>query len=401
MKPAVRFLTHSPPAAGISGDRIRTYNLMRQLQERGWRIDLFSLVAPDEPAGHEHDLDAVVETQVRVPRNVPRWRRGARLGLDLAARRAFQGHWFWSRTSANAATAWLGDATADVLFVEQLYMYPFVPPRLRARVILDTQNHEVTRMRAIARGEGGVARRTVARLQVGPVDRFEREVARSVARLLAVSREEYDAFERLAPGRVRLVPNGVDVAAVTPLAGPPPSRSLLFLGSLGYSANADAVRHFVGDIAPYLAASQVSLTVVGSNPPPAVFEAAARAPLPTEVTGFVPSVDPYIRASRAMIVPLRHGAGTRLKILEALAWGLPVVTTTIGAAGLGLTDGKQALIADEPRAFAAAVERLAADDQLWLHISREGRAFVERHFDWRAIGDVLDATLRELQVGGR
>jgi glycosyltransferase involved in cell wall biosynthesis len=104
-----------------------------------------------------------------------------------------------------------------------------------------------------------------------------------------------------------------------------------------------------------------------------------------------------------MVVPLRHGGGTRLKILEALAWGLPVVTTSVGGAGLGLVDGRHALIADEPQAFAAAIERLLRDDDLWRDLSRAGRALVESRYDWQSIAtdfvaamcDVADAAETE------
>jgi glycosyltransferase involved in cell wall biosynthesis len=96
-----------------------------------------------------------------------------------------------------------------------------------------------------------------------------------------------------------------------------------------------------------------------------------------------------------MIVPLRHGAGTRLKILEAMAWGLPVITTSIGGAGLGLVNDTHALIADEPSAFAAAVERIVRDDALWARLSAAGRALVEERYSWSQIGDRLDAAIRD------
>jgi glycosyltransferase involved in cell wall biosynthesis len=228
------------------------------------------------------------------------------------------------------------------------------------------------------------------------VERYERDALSSVGCVLAVSTAEARAFERIAPGRVRVVPNGVDVAGITPVSKPSASHDLLFLGSLSYSANRDAVRYFAAEIAPLLSGSGVSLTVVGSDPGKAVHEVAERAPLPVSVAGYVRDIGPYFSTSRAMIVPLRHGAGTRLKILEALAWGLPVVTTSIGGAGLNLANGTHALIADEPSAFAAAVQRLLRDDALWTQLSTAGRALVEEHYAWTRIGDVLDEAVREI-----
>lgn len=396
---SARFLTHSPPSPGISGDRIRVYHLMRALKARGWTVRLWSLVGPGEPAGSVDAAQGIADEVVLVPRDTSPLTR--RLGLlrDLATGRALHAHWFWSDPSARAASGWLADVRDEVLFVEQLYMYPFVPGHLKGRVALDTQNDETARMRAIAAGDGGIGRRWIARTQIGPVRTFESEALRSVGRVLAVSDLEVKAFEPFAPGRVRLIPNGVDARGIVPVSGPPASTELLFLGSLGYSANVDAVRHFATDVAPLLVDSGAKLTVVGSNPPSAIYDIAARAPLPIIVSGYAPDLAPHYARSRAMIVPLRHGGGTRLKILEALAWGLPVVTTSIGAAGLGLVDGRDALIADDPRAFGAAVERLFEDDRLWTHLSRSGRAFVEQAYDWEQIAAPFEAAMLELADG--
>jgi glycosyltransferase involved in cell wall biosynthesis len=316
--------------------------------------------------------------------------------MNMLTGRAFHADWFWSPATARAAHAWLADVADEPIFVEQLYMYPFVPMPLRDRVILDTQNHEAARIEGIARSEGGLARRSVARLQTGAVNRYERDALRAAGRILAVSTEEADAFEEIAPGRVRVVPNGVDVSAIAALDAPSPSQSLLFLGSLSYSANRDAIRYFARDIAPFLVGSEATLTVVGSGRQGAVATVAASAPLPVTVAGYVPDVAGHFSTSRAMIVPLRHGAGTRLKILEALAWGLPVVTTSIGAAGLELENGTHALIADESSAFAASIERLLRDDALWMRLSRAGRELVEARYAWNSIGNVLNETAQEV-----
>lgn len=389
-------MTHSVPVPGISGDRIRVFHLMRELKRRGWTVRLWSLATPHDPGPFADALDAVTDEAVLVEHQVKIGERFGRLALDVAHRRAFQAHWFWSRSAARAAELWLADAADEPVLVEQLYMYPYVPKRLKGQIVLDTQNHEAARMRAIAQSEGGIGRRSIARLQVGAVERYERDALRSVGTILAVSASEAEAFERIAPGRVRVVPNGVDVDAIKPLANPPTSRDLLFVGSLSYSANRDAIRYFVGEIAPRLSTSKLSLTVVGSAPAKAVHDVASRSALPVVVAGYVPDVGPYLSASRAMIVPLRHGAGTRLKILEALAWGLPVVTTSIGGAGLDLTDGEHGLIADDPKAFAAAIVRLVDDDVLWRRISQHGRQLVEQRYAWTRIGRVLDTALRDL-----
>lgn len=396
LRGTVRFLTNNPPAPGISGDRIRVFHLMRELRDRGWRVRTWSLVGPGEPAGFEEALRAVSDEVVLVPAWPSRAQRMARLARDLATRRAFQAGWFWSAAAARQAATWLDDGNRDPIFVEQLFMYPYVPPALRYRVSLDTQNHEGSRVRAMAAGGGGRGRRWVAKAQIGAVDRYEASALRAVGNVLAVSEDEAQRFEVAAPGRVHLVPNGVDVRAIVPLAQPTASRDLLFLGSLGYGANADAVEYFVGDIAPSLAASGLRLTVVGGGASEALQRVVTDAAIPVDMAGFVPDLAPVFRSARMLVVPLRHGGGTRLKILEALAWGLPVVATTLGAAGLELRNGEQALLADDPAGIARAIERLSTDDGLWMHLSAHGRRHVEERFSWSRIGDAIDVAITEL-----
>ncbi len=396
MKPLALFLTHSPPRPSISGDRIRTFHLMRELRDRGWHVSLFSLLPADEPVGLDAALAEAADEWLLVPRRVSGLRRLVSLGGGLLRRRAFHRDWFWSRRGAAQCRDWIDGSRAGVLFVEQLFMYPYVPSSRRGGVVLDTQNFEVARLRAMAAADSSAARRAMARLQLGPVERYERAAVARVARVLAVSPEEEAAFEQIAAGRVRLVPNGVDVRSIESTAITPSSRNLLYLGSMSYAPNADAVMHFVDEIAPLVRTAGVALDVIGSSPSRLVHLAAARAKIPTTVWGFVSDVRAFYRGRRAMIVPLRQGGGTRLKILEALGHGLPVITTTIGCAGLGLTNEREALIADSPAQFAGAIDRLMEDDALWERLSAAGRSFVEQQYDWHEIGATLDGVMREV-----
>ncbi len=394
MRASALFLTHSPPRPSVSGDRIRTFHLMRQLRARGWETSLFSLVPPNEPTGLDAVLPLVADDWELVSRDIGPLRRTARLAVGIVTRRAFQRDWFLSRGAARACKAWLARSPQAVLFVEQLYMYPFVPADRRSDIVLDTQNVESSRIATMARSDAAMARRAVATLQIRPVTEYERAAVASVSRVLAVSPEEQIALDEMAPGRVHLVPNGVDVESIEWMTGPAPaSRRLLYLGSMSYGPNVDAVVHFSDDIAPLLRAADLTLDVVGSNPAAAVSRAAARSPITTRVSGFVDDVGAAFRRSRAMIVPMRHGGGTRLKILEAMAYGLPVITTSTGCAGLGLEGHPVAVIADSPAEFAAAVDRLVEDDRLWKQLSQAGRQFVEERFDWRVIGEGLDRVM--------
>ena len=166
-------------------------------------------------------------------------------------------------------------------------------------------------------------------------------------------------------------------------------RDLLFLGNFRHRPNADAVHFLVREILPHLrdAAPGARLLLVGDNAPP---EIAAYASDEVRLLGHVPDLDPLMARARVFVAPLRFGAGVKGKIGEALAYGLPVVTTTVGAEGMGFTDGEHALVADEPRDFAAAVARAYNDEALWQRLSDNGRRHVRTHFSPEVVGRVIN-----------
>jgi glycosyltransferase involved in cell wall biosynthesis len=239
-------------------------------------------------------------------------------------------------------------------------------------------------------------RGVLARIQQRPVRRYEQRAAASVGGVLAVSAAEATWFERVAPGRVSLVPNGVDTTRIQPRAGVGAGGPVLFVGSMDYGANADGALVLLEEIAPRLRHPAARIALVGALPPPQLRAAAQAAPVPVEVTGRVERIEPWFAAGRLLAVPLRMGGGTRLKILEAMAHGLPVVTTSIGCAGLDVEHERDLIVADDAAEFARWVDRLLEDDELVAAIGARGRAAVRRDHDWSAIGDPLEAALRTL-----
>jgi GT2 family glycosyltransferase len=171
-------------------------------------------------------------------------------------------------------------------------------------------------------------------------------------------------------------------------------RDLLFLGNFSHTPNRDAVQFFVREVLPILRESldAVKLYVVGGNAPK---EIAALASTEVWVLGYVPDIEPLFASCRVMIAPLRFGAGVKGKIGESLAHGLPVVTTTIGAEGMGLDDGAHALIADDARAFADAILRAYTDHSLWQKLSDGGFAHVAANFAPEVVRHIINDSLGE------
>lgn len=391
------FLTHEPPFPPISGARLRSWHLMRQLARRGWELSLFALATSEsERAGSIGPLaDLCEEVTVEVLPSSPA-ARYRRLAEALARRRAFQSRYFLDRKARASLAAGGMLERADVVVVSLLYMRPYLPGRLASRAVLDTHNSEVGRLASMTRRAPLSPRGLVARAQARLVEEFERSVTLELARTLAVSEQELSWFEAIAPGRVDLVPNGVDCQGLPPRAAQPAEPEILFVGSMGYGANQDGVAWFAREALPLVRRPDARMTVVGGGAPPALLRTLDRAPLRVEATGFVERTDPYFARARVMVVPLRIGGGTRLKILEALARGVPVVSTTLGAEGLDLQPGRDLLIADEPAALADAIGRLLQDDDLCRNLARNGRETVEKRYDWATIGERMAASLERV-----
>jgi glycosyltransferase involved in cell wall biosynthesis len=158
---------------------------------------------------------------------------------------------------------------------------------------------------------------------------------------------------------------------------------------MGYPPNIDAVLYFCNSIMPLIQnrIPDLKLVVVGHEPAPEIRELAERGNV--TVTGYVENVIPYYQQSQVTIVPLRGGGGTRLKILESMALGRPIVSTTLGCEGLNVTDGDNIMISDSPREFAERVIQLLTDKGLRERIARNARRLVETHYDWAVISRKL------------
>jgi glycosyltransferase involved in cell wall biosynthesis len=228
--------------------------------------------------------------------------------------------------------------------------------------------------------------------------RYVAALLRQFAGATVVSDRERDLLQPLAPAHLRLavVPNGVDTAACSGSFGDPQADTLIYPGALSYEANFDAVAHFLSAIWPRLRTVRpgVRLCVTGRAAP----EQIAALPVAdgVEFTGYLDDVRPAVARAWAEVVPLRKGGGTRLKVLEALALGTPVVSTSKGVEGLDLEDGRHVLVADTADAFAAATERLLGQPELRARLGEAGRHVVRQRYDWRAIGAGLDDLVHEI-----
>lgn len=242
---------------------------------------------------------------------------------------------------------------------------------------------------------GDPLRRFYLKLQADRMLAYEGEVCRHARKVIAVSAGDAELMrEWYGVELPEAVPTGVDAEYFKIRAPAPPSADLVFVGSMDWAPNIDGIEWFEREVLPEILARKPDCTVaiVGRKPPPGIQEMARRYP-GVEVTGTVPDVRPWLWGAKVSIVPLRVGGGTRLKIFEAMAAGAPVVSTSIGAEGLGARDGDTIRIADRPEDFAAACLALIDDAAERERLRSRALEMVTQKYSWESVAGAFEKLL--------
>ncbi len=306
---------------------------------------------------------------------------------------------FTRRSMTDALARLLREERFDIVLIEGVQMGAYLPvirqaPGVPPLVVCDWHNIESEILHRYADAAPGIARRLYARRAGFSLERFERRFARQGDMHIAVSERDRDELIRYGAASVMVVENGVPIADFPPdelAAGFTPGKRfrVLFVGSMDYHANIEAALHFSREAWPAIRERLPGavFTIVGRDPVPEVRQLGA---LPgIEVTGTVPDVRRYYREAFVALAPLRIAGGTRIKILEAMAAGVPVVATSRGAEGLAATPGVEYLLAETGGEMAQAVVELSRDAQNAARLAQAGRELVLQRYDWARLGDTL------------
>jgi glycosyltransferase involved in cell wall biosynthesis len=271
-------------------------------------------------------------------------------------------------------------------------------PGPRPVLCLDEHNIEYDIVRRTAVAEAGPLRRAYSAIEWRKVRREERQAWSHLdGCTLTSARDEQLLLEDAPEARTAVVPNGVDVEFFRPssIAAPRGPQTLLFFGAIDYYPNTDAMLFFLNDVFPRLHEKypRLRLCVVGRRPPESIV---AHRSAHVEVTGVVDDVRPWLDRADVVIAPLRIGGGTRLKILEAMAMGKAIVSTSLGAEGLDVVAERDLLIADDAEAFVHQTARLLDDPALARRVGSGARRLVASRYSWKAAVDRLSNFYGEL-----
>ncbi|MGD0834716.1 MAG: glycosyltransferase family 4 protein [Candidatus Dormibacteria bacterium] len=387
----------SPPTWGFA---LRVHHLALQLAKRN-RVSMLTYGTPDD--GRDWDgLERMLDGVHRVPPPAAQRARRRQQLASLGGRASFHLGALRSEAMQRELDSLLAHGGFDIVQVEssQLMCLEF---HGTTPVVLDEHNIEYQLLGRVAGIESSAVRRLFGRLEAAKVEREEQR-AWSVADGCVATSSVDEAVIRTARPEMptAVVPNAVDTDYFHPSPAPADPEGIVFVASLSYRPNTDAVAWFTDQVLPRVRRARPGavLTVVGKGPPTWLRRLEGPGVV---VTGAVDDVRPFLERASVVVAPLRVGSGTRLKVLEGLSMAKAVVSTTLGAEGLDVADGEHLLLADDPAELADTILRVMADPALAGRLGAAGRALVLERYGWASAAARLEAFHAEVagvEVGG-
>lgn len=388
----ILLLTQVLPYPPDSGPKIKTYHVLRYLAQRH-TVHLVSFIR----SGAELAYVPVLRQYCQDVRTVPIRRSRPRDGLAFA-RSLVDGRPFLvvrddDPQMHRAVAEVMERAPIDAVHADQLTMAQYALPLEGVYRVLDAHNAVWTIFHQMARRAPFGPRRWALDLEWRKLRQYEGEIGRRFDAVTAVSEEDREALiEAGCPAsRITVIPIAVDTEETRPVERAPGARGILHIGTMYWPPNIEGVLWFARRVYPRIRERlpDAPFFVVGARPPEEIRALEKEIP-GVRVTGYVEDPTPWIRESGVFVVPLHTGSGMRVKILTAWAWEIPVISTTVGCAGIPVHPGEDILVADGEAEFAAAVLRVLEDRETAARLAAAGRRYAEEQFDWRVVCRKLD-----------
>jgi glycosyltransferase involved in cell wall biosynthesis len=408
----VLLLTQVLPYPPDSGPKVKTYNVLKYLAQHH-AVTLVSFVRGDQSADVAH-----LQKFCKAVHVLPMQRGAARDGMAML--RSFAGGqpWMMVRDDRSAMRELIdklaGENKFDVAHADQLNMAQYAQRVQGARTVLDAHNALWLLYKRLAETMGAGPRKILLNRDWQLLKTYEGRICNDFDAVLAVSEEDKRALieamaaptlspspvERGRAGvgvgaKITVIPIAVDGDEVAPVQRRPDADHILHIGTMYWPPNIDGVKWFINDVLPIIREQRpdVVFDVVGARPPQELLDM-GKADGRINVTGYVDDPAPFLQSAGVMVVPLRAGGGMRVKILNAMAQALPIVTTTLGCEGIAVKDGEHVLIADTPAAFAQAVLKVLGDRACADALGRAGRRLIDTTYDYRAACRPLEDVYR-------
>lgn len=386
----VLFLAHLFPLPLDSGGKIKSYYTLKALASRH-EVHLVSFLRSSEEERCVSGLESIGVRTRAIKLNRSRLRQVSDLAGSLLTARPFIITRDYRREMRQAVLQAVNDLSPDVIHVDHLQMAQYAGVCGGCRVVLDNHNVESMIIKRISETAQSRAMRVYARMEWPKLRRYEIQACRASDMVLTVSEEDRATLLNLdrSLAKVHCVPIGTDIDYYQPVERTAGSLNILSIGTMYWPPNVDSMLYFTREILPLVRREipDSTLTIAGQRPVESVLALAKEPGI--RVTGYVDDEREIARDCGVFVVPLRSGSGVRVKILNALAMGLPVVSTSIGAEGLDVRSGEHLLIADDPPAFADAVVRVLRDPELAAALGRNGRQLVCEKHSWDRVGQRL------------
>jgi len=332
-----------------------------------------------------------------IPSDAAKWRWTTMTMVSYFRSSPYDVCWLMNRDMVNFLERISKTESFDLIHLDTIGLYPYVSAFSEIPVVLNHHNIESHMMRRRYEKETNILYKAYFRRESWKIRRYEKAVCEKCVVNLVVS--DLDATrlkENVGDVGIAVIPNGVDIEYFQSREPIGKKREgLIFAGAMDWYPNLEAVKFFLKEIWPKLREEKPGrpVTFIGRNPPRELL-AAAKNPV-IRAPGFVDDVRPYLDDAAIYICPIRDGGGTRLKILDALAMGKPLVATGMAVEGLDLVQEEHYLRAESAEEYLAQITRLENDPHLCQTLSSAGQQYVREHFSWDVIGEMLAHTYRE------
>ncbi|MCP4357462.1 MAG: glycosyltransferase [Chloroflexi bacterium] len=388
----ILYLSQLVPYPADAGPKVRIYHVLQYLAHAGHEVTLAAFCRENdtlEQIDHMRQYcTAVYTVLMRRSRLKDMWF----LGTSLLRRRPFLIERDKAAEMNQLIARLLREQTFDAVHADQLWMAQYALAAKTAapqiNTVLDQHNAMYLIPQRLADSGSNPVQKALLSIESGNMSRYEVDVCRQFDQVVWVTAEDKAAVAQVANQNGETIRGPVIPICVDPETKqviPPTAKPcrVTFLGGLHWPPNADGILWFAEEVWPLIQKKlpDALFTVIGKDPPAKL----TTMPLTgLDVTGYVDDPRPYLAETAAFIVPLHAGGGMRVKIVDGWSWGLPIVSTTIGAEGIQYEDGRDILIADNTKTFAEAVTKLFRQPELANSLRKSGRSALEAHYDWRA-----------------